>query len=158
MSLMGSLGTKWPIASPDELHLSLTRSLSCFICSPLRGLLQFAADPGVRWKTYTHKQYLLFMPYSPVIHSQQAQTTTAVQLLQALTDRSSRPRNMAPLNQLQLSLVTYCDQHICVTFVCKRRRHLPFALLTWSTFFKKLTLLASHGCGLFLIVALFIIN
>lgn len=66
--------------------VSDTRAVPLFLQPLKRPAAVFAVDPGVRWKTYTHKQHLLFMPYSPVIHSQHALATTAVQLLQALTD------------------------------------------------------------------------
>ena len=51
---------------------SLSPSLSRY---PKRHVLQFfTVDPGVRSKTYTHKQHLLFMPYSLEICSQASAT------------------------------------------------------------------------------------
>lgn len=62
------MGGPWVVNDPSS-------SWASFICLPLtlplllhplkRPAAVFAVDPGVRWKTYTHKQHLLFMPYSP---------------------------------------------------------------------------------------------
>lgn len=124
--------------------VSFSLLLSCFSVSPLRGLLQFfAVDPGVRWKTYTHKQHLLFMPYSPVIHSQHAPATAAVQPLQSPTNGQDRPRrrqhvcrhiqvSMRPLQPTVVITKTYSDKHICFASDFKIRQ--SCTLLTTRTF------------------------
>lgn len=147
MSLMvdgGSLGTKWPIASLDELHLSLSLTFSSLLLQPLkRPATVFAVDPGVRWKTYTHKQHLLFMPYSPVIHSQHALATTAVQPPTQVTDRqiaSARRQHVFECVQVNIWLlkptaviaVTWRDKHICAASVFEIQR--SYAVLTAITF------------------------
>lgn len=154
----GSPVTKWPITSLDELHPSLTLSVYRFCFSPIRGLLSFFffflfffADPGVRWKTYTHKHHLLFMPYSPVIHSQHAPATTAVQPLRALTDGKARPNGSAFFKFIRVKIwllkptafiaVSYWHKHICVASGFTIRR--SFTHLTASRFLVKLTMIAS---------------
>lgn len=85
------MGGPWVVNDPSapwgELHLSPSHSL----LQPLKRLAAvFTADPGVRWKTYTHKQHLLFMP------SARWSTHSARWLWQLSghsTDRQDRPND-----------------------------------------------------------------